>query len=276
MTVLGFLSVLTFIIAYGGTLDELSTILFGSAGSTFIDSTLERIHYMLFLVMILAIVEVFLLIGIGNVSMANFEEMNIVSQDKEKIAEYVARADKLPHVTYYSWMYDYFTNWDPREVWARNAENIKATETLMFYSMRREFIECRNPLPPYELAPKTKWLPNNFDYAKYQTIFLSNYMVQVVSFTPLTWLALWLVQCVIIAVMLALDGWYEFLAIFWLFFGWLDMISVYVLQDLCISISENLVNPAHFRPSKGGEDDEEGGAEGVSSSSTSSSGLKGS
>jgi hypothetical protein len=63
MTVLGFLSLITFVIGYGGTLEEISEAIFGDTAGDYVDSTLETIHYTLFLVMILTIIQVFLILG---------------------------------------------------------------------------------------------------------------------------------------------------------------------------------------------------------------------
>lgn len=81
MTVLGFLSILTFVFCYGGTLDTWSADIFGESGEDYIEDMLETIHYLLFLIMVLTITEVFLLIYIGNLAVKNFYRYNVIGKE---------------------------------------------------------------------------------------------------------------------------------------------------------------------------------------------------
>lgn len=235
---------MVFAIAYSGALEDASTLFYGETGSDFIESTLEVIHYMLFLVMILAIAEVFMLISIGGVAMMNFEKMNEVCQDEEELKAVLTKAQTLPHISYQSWLFDYCTNY---YAWKIHSDRQFVEETAIFYSLRREFIETRNPLPPYEVEPEGSWLKKDFDYAQYQKFYLSRYMTQAVNFTPLTWLGLWVATLFVFAILMLVDGWYLLMACIWIILGWADMLTVYVLQNKCKYILVNLLNPAHLR-----------------------------
>jgi hypothetical protein len=48
MTVLGFLSLMTFVVGYGGTLNVISVDIFGEDAEDYLETTLETIHYSLF------------------------------------------------------------------------------------------------------------------------------------------------------------------------------------------------------------------------------------
>jgi Ca2+-binding EF-hand superfamily protein len=261
MTVLGFLSILTFAVCYGGTLNFLSVWLFGDTAADFITEYLEDIHYLLFLVMVVTIIEVFILLYIGGRSIANYGTYNKICQDEEAIKKKVKELDELPHATYASWICDYLKN--PCTAWGKHQHRINLDECVIFYSLRREFIMNRSPLPPYKPATKDKWLPANFDYATYQANCLSLFLVKIVNFTPLTWLFLWSLALVWFIIMISIDGVvsataedgdddyysleYVILSALWLFMGYVDCFAIYALQLKCHYILEHLVNPSHLK-----------------------------
>lgn len=261
MTVLGFLSILTFAVCYGGTLNFLSIWLFGDTAADFITEYLEDIHYLLFLVMVVAIIEVFILLFIGSRSIANYGKYNHICQDEEEIKKKVKELDALPHATYASWMCDYLKN--PCTAWSKHQHRVTLDECVIVYSLRREFILNRSPLPPYKAAVKEKQLPANFDYASYQANCLSLFLVKVVNFTPLTWLALWLLSVFWFVIMVVVDAAvsataeegdddyysleYVILSVLWLFLGYVDCFAIFALQVKCNYILEHLVNPSHLK-----------------------------
>jgi hypothetical protein len=88
-------------------LDQWSEDIYGTSAGDFIEGTLETIHYLLFLVMVLAIIQVFILIGIGSAAMADFVVMNLKAQNPDDMRPYLKKIDELPHVTFASWISDY-------------------------------------------------------------------------------------------------------------------------------------------------------------------------
>jgi len=261
MTVLGFLSILTFAVCYGGTLNFLSVWLFGDSAADFITEYLEDIHYLLFLVMVVTIIEVFILLFIGGRSIANYSKYNKISQDEEEIKNKIKELDSLPHATYASWICDYLKN--PCTAWSKHQHRITLDECVIFYSLRREFILNRSPLPPYKPANKDKQLPANFDYATYQANCLSLFLVKIVNFTPLTWLFLWSLALVWFIIMISIDAVvsstaeegdddyysteYVILSAIWLLMGYVDCFAIYAIQLKCHYILEHLVNPSHLK-----------------------------
>jgi calcium-binding protein CML len=211
--------------------------------------------------MVVTIIEVFILLFIGSRSIANYGKYNQVCQDEEEIKKKVKELDELPHATYASWMCDYLKN--PCTAWSKHQHRVTLDECVIFYSLRREFILNRSPLPPYKPASKDKQLPAGFDYATYQANCLSLFLVKIVNFTPLTWLALWLLAVVWFVTMVlvdvvisatAADGdddyyslEYVILSGLWLLLGYVDTLAIFALQWKCHHILEHLVNPSHLK-----------------------------
>lgn len=242
MTVLGFISLCSFVIAYGGTLDDWSTSIFGNEG--YIESVLEEVHYFLFLVMIMTIIQVFILVAIGNSCNEKFEEYNKICQDREEMKEYLEKIDDLPHVTTASWIYDYLTG--PLTAWEKHTDRCKVEEVCIFYALRREHLLHRDPLPPFLPAPKENQLPANFDYAHYLSLCLSRFLNKLVLFTPLSWLGLWIFALIVFGVMMAADGVWIAVAGVILVLGYVDVCCIFALEDKCNYIYEHLVNPSHL------------------------------
>lgn len=238
----------TFAVAYGGTLDDWSSVIYGEDGEGYIESTLESIHYLLFLVMVVTIIQVFMLISIGNTAMSNFDVLNLITQKEEDMIPIMDKLEDLPNVTFASWIEDYLVM-GPVSAWEQHTERLHVEATAVFYSLRREFLECRNSLPPYDLTRPAKRLPHCFDFARYQSIFLSGYLVKIVYFTPLTWFSLWLCAVVVFALMMAVanTSYDYFMAVIWLLLGYADLFIIYQLKFKCTSILEHLVNPMHFK-----------------------------
>lgn len=102
-------------------------------------------------------------------------------------------------------------------------------------------------MPPYQPAAEDKQLPSNFDYSLYLNNCLSIFLIKIVNFTTYTWLALWSLVILFFCLELAVEGEYVYLAGVWLFFGYLDMTAIYLVQLKCFNILENLINPDHLR-----------------------------
>ena len=146
VAILALISALSVWICCGGALDHFSRILFDCDGSKYFIPTLEMIPTMLSVVMLTLSIGVFMLIRIGNVCRSKFYAMNKKCQDYDQMDVLIEKADKLPHVTYLTLIIGYFSRLNPREAWDTNNENIRTTEILIFYSLRKEFIQCRNSL----------------------------------------------------------------------------------------------------------------------------------
>jgi hypothetical protein len=245
MTVLGFLSLVTYAMDYSGLCAAISVAAFGTEGEDYLLETLETIHYLLFLVLVLTILQVVMMTGIADVAMQNFTVLNLISQNPEDIRPYLEKLDDTPNLTFARWFWDYFCM-GPIDAWKYHADMIKTDATLVFYSVRKEFLGCRSALPNYLLAAKSKRLPANFDFARYLSLSLSNYFVKLISFTPETWLMLWAFALLVYVIAVAVNGDMLVMAIIWLILGYFDLLVIYALSLKCTHIVEHLLNPGHF------------------------------
>jgi hypothetical protein len=194
MTVLGFLSLVVYAFDYSGGANSMSEAIFGTTGEHYLLTTLETIHYLLFLVLVLTILQVIMLTHISHSAMHHFTILNLIAQNPEDISPYLEKLDDaekcIPNLTYARWFWNYLTM-GPVAAWNFHNELIDIDVTLAFYSLRKEFLGCRSALPNYLLATPSKRLPANFDFARYLSLSLSNYFVKLISFTSETWLMLW-------------------------------------------------------------------------------------
>ena len=180
MTILGFLSIATIIISAGGTLEKLSEVIFDE-GETLVE-LLETVHYILFLVMVVFIVEVMLLVVLGNGLSVKWHAMNEWVCDMEELASSSSGA-----VGHAALKVDEagFVIGDKNKVLP-----FKLHDGLRFWAMRREFLLDRNALPPHVPEKKEKRVPDNFAYGQYLLESLSEDLVEMVDVSWQTWLVL--------------------------------------------------------------------------------------
>ena len=248
MTVLGFISILSFLLTYTSALDDLSTDLFGSGGAGYLTEVLEIIHYLLFLVMVLTVMQVMFLVWVGNSAVDVLSKYNMISQDrqaiKSKIVEYVSEV-QMHERDFFPWLQSYLSN--PVKAWKLNSQSHELTETLCFHALRREFIMNRSSLPPFDIPPKEKWLPDNFDYATYQSKCLSLMLIELVEFTPYTWLGILSIAILFYIFMIIFKDDYVALSCIFLTMGYLDLILLYSIKSSNTGILTKLINPKELK-----------------------------
>jgi hypothetical protein len=173
------------------------------------------------------------------------------------------RVEDLGYLTFYDWFADYFLcRMAPWSAWAKHTRRESDEAILQFYALRREFIINRTPLPPHKVPDSDKWLPANFDYATYQANCLSNFMVSIVSFTPITWVALWLFIVLIFIFLIIVDGEYLWLSLVWVALTYISLGLIYALDRKAEWVIEQLLNPAFLRVEDSfPDDDDKEGAE---------------
>jgi len=186
-------------------------------------------------------------IGIGNAAHARYDEYNEVSQDEEAIAVIVEAYDKDHDVplTIYSSCVDYI--FDPLNAWRIHQEKIDRAELMHFYSMRKEFILQRDPLPPHDPVPKNM-LPQNFDYAEYLADCMGDFLCELIETTPPVWAVVWLTALAYMLFVIMV-GIHSFLVpMMWVLLAFIEVALIYAVHVKCTSIMKYLVNPTHLRP----------------------------
>jgi hypothetical protein len=245
MTILGFISLIAFVATFGEAMEELSIDLIGER--YYITDLVDEVQGYVMWVMVMTMVHTLILVYIKQNAESKFSEFNEISQDEVNLKKQLRAIDDLPTVTMWSWLGDYICN--PFEAY-RKHDVAKRTEAFaIFHTLRREHILQRseNESDGFSAQERENRLPNDFDYSMYLSISMSNFMAQVVSVTPLSWLCIWVYLLVVFAVLIASGNNYVILAAVLLFFDYLDVILVYIALLHSHEAFEHLCNPAHFR-----------------------------
>ena len=112
--------------------------------------------------------------------------------------------------------------------------------------MRKEFIENRQPIPPFGPATSDKQLAATFDYADYLAVCLGHFLAHIIHLPPLTWGALWVITAAFFIIYIAMSGDVAWVACAWVVVGWLNLLGVMALAQKCNHILMCLQNPSDF------------------------------
>lgn len=251
LTVLGFLSLFVFLLATTKALENISSAVFGASeeGQDYLGELVEITHYIIFLIMGLNIFQVFMLINIGNDAHKRWGEYNEVSQDEEAMQGIILRLSKMPPLTLASGTMDYFT--DPVNAWSKHTSQLECEELVHFYSLRKEFLLQRSPLPPFEPVPKNA-LPSNFDYAQYQAECMSEFLTDLIELTPPVWAVVWTLTLVFTFIIIGAPEHSIAPPIVWVVMAYIETIFIFILHQKCTSILKFLVNASDFKPTREG------------------------
>lgn len=251
LTVLGFLSLFVFLLATTKTLENISGAVFGASeeGQDYLGELVEITHYIIFLIMGLNIFQVFMLINIGNDAHKRWGEYNEVSQDEEAMQGIILRLSKMPPLTLGSGITDYFT--DPVNAWSKHSSQLECEELVHFYSLRKEFLLQRSPLPPFAPVSKNA-LPQNFDYAQYQAECMSEFLTELIELTPPVWAVVWSLTLLFILVIIGAPEHSIAPPIIWVVLAYLETVFIFIVHQKCTSILKFLVNAKDFKPTREG------------------------
>lgn len=234
MTILGFLSLVTFMFSSAGILTQISTLVFGEGEeeSKRLQELLENIHFLIFFVMILFICLVLLLLRMGTKVVNEWHVMNGDVQNRSTLQR--MREEYLNHEPKHNW-------WNFTRIGGEYHERF-----FMFLSLRKEFILARSSTPPFAPADKAKQLPEDFDYAEYLTIHLGIFLAHIIHLPPITWAALGILVLFFYVVALVIHSNPIAMCLLWLLFGVILLVLVMVVDSKCHTILSYLLNPADF------------------------------
>jgi hypothetical protein len=157
MTILGFLSVVTYVLTSTGTLTFLSENIFcggvhGSddceEGAEYLTELVEKTHYTLFFIMVVFIVEILTLVGSGNAIAKQWKVLNKYSEDaNEDPSTPFPTLEVHEHKSHLSLC-------EPAPSAAAGDGDIdpEAAHAIMFRAMREEFINDRSKFPPFKVS----------------------------------------------------------------------------------------------------------------------------
>lgn len=132
-----------------------------SEGQMYITEMLERIHYLLFFIMVLFIVQVIFLLNLSKTSVEEWKERNRQVQNAEEIEIWADRyVAKKPN------RYCLNIHFDSKEERQTDPDRFFA-----FLSIRKEFLLHRTPIYPFR-PMESNGLPVHFDFAHYMSICL--------------------------------------------------------------------------------------------------------
>jgi hypothetical protein len=231
MTVLGFLSVVTFCISQAGLLRRLSIQIFGNSeeGKVYLTELFEHVHYLLFAIMVLFIIKVLILLHSANRTISVWRVANKEAQNPDDIKriseQYLHKKERK---------------------WKCTFTRSKTYQFFRFRSLRREFIECRQPFAPFDVADPDKQLPVHFDYAEYLSISLGRFLAEVINVPPSCWISLWLVSGIFFLLFVLLHGDMLLFGLALSFFGLLNLLAIIEVQKKCNWIMDMLLNPRDF------------------------------
>jgi len=235
MTVLGFLSLVTFCISKAGVLSDISQIVFSDVedGKGWLVELLEAVHYDLFLVMVLFIIQTLALIQLGVRSEKEWFEMDntfskfeLVDSERNKIR------DSLDTKTAPQW-------WE----FPKKANLQKAYALFEHGSLKKEFLRGRGVMPPFEPQEETSHLPPNFDYSQYLTICLSKFMANIIEMNVRTWMLLEVFLVFFYILMAASESNIQFLMVVWVLIGYCLAFGMYQMSMAARWRVEMSVNP---------------------------------
>jgi Ca2+-binding EF-hand superfamily protein len=245
LTVLGFLALFIFTFSYVVSFETLSTELFNAP--KYINAFMDAITFLLALVMVIRILQVSIfLLDVCDSAYAMFCEFEDDSHQHEHMNELLENINDLEDTSMMTNFLEFV--WSFFSAHVKYSERFSHEMCLLYYSLRREHIEKRNALPPFEVHDKHKQLPHDFVFANYLELCLSRFLADVASVKWTVWLSIWVYMVVCVGIIFACQGRYDILAVLWVLFYCLQIYAIYYLDKKCDYIFENLVNPLHLHP----------------------------
>lgn len=171
LTVLGFLSLLSFLAVKAKLLVALSKQLFDEDEK--LPEMVETVHMLLFLVMVVFILEVLLFLALGKKTEKDWIQAEKDCKNPQKVVENYNRLKESGKPSSFA---TFIRGWCP------DRKRALIRQRMEYLNMRNEFINPRDPAA-------TK-LPRDFEYCEYLSLALGELLGEVVEINPWTWLVL--------------------------------------------------------------------------------------
>mmetsp|Transcript_21616 Transcript_21616/g.66061 ORF Transcript_21616/g.66061 Transcript_21616/m.66061 type:complete len:689 (-) Transcript_21616:1339-3405(-) len=239
MTVLGFLSVMTFLLSHVGLLELISVMVWGDGEHErlMLFHMLEVVHYSLSFIMVTFLAHALYLYRLSRRSMKKWRAMDKMAQIPEEIQErrdFLRKTLKLPA--------------DPTKRLVTLRLRNKALQVLKFASLRNEFVRGRQLTRPYNAHPEghKDQLPKDFDYGYYLCLSLGHYLGEIIDVSILEWSCIWIMIVVWYGVMLTGENTYMH-AWLWVFLYYLLTAFFVVFNKHVSKLRTKVLNPADFK-----------------------------
>jgi Ca2+-binding EF-hand superfamily protein len=224
LTVLGFLSLVTFVISQMDILDRLSGSIFGEGEERegYLEELLEQIHFIIFAVMVIFIMQSMILLRNTRHQLSDWHKMQTLcssdnpnkAKDIADVIDWLAQEEIGAEYSCCGWRQ--IVN----AVFGRSARHKEMIEVLRFDAMREEFLITRSQFPPFDPMTTEKQLPGNFDYGRYMQKQLTNFLIEIIEVPVNTWVVIWILSAIFCCIMIATLDDPKTLVWVWAGFGW--------------------------------------------------------
>mmetsp|Transcript_661 Transcript_661/g.1112 ORF Transcript_661/g.1112 Transcript_661/m.1112 type:complete len:765 (-) Transcript_661:50-2344(-) len=221
MTVLGFLSVVTFAVTKAGWFSALSKIFFGDKEELL--EIFEFVHFTIFFIMIAFVVQVLILVAAAMETERSWIEMDkaarnpSLGEEWERRAESYYSADKAKRRQSFK---------EAREVTSllpilgdRTAQ--KSEDLILYKALRDEFMMERSSHSPFHPAPLDTRVSSDFNFGRYLGINQGTLLAHVVEVSIVTWSFFAILTLIYYAYVIAVNENVEVLAWSWVAMGWI-------------------------------------------------------
>jgi len=226
MTVLGFLSACTFVLVQSGVFEHMSVALFGEEEEELLVEIFEQVHFALFFIMLLFVIQVLVIVSQGAKSQKKWKAL----EKKCKDAAYIEKI-KL------------------------ETESKDDESALLLYGLRSEFIKERSSEPPFQEKASKSRLPESFNFGRYLFLSFGNIAAHVVHVHAESWGFFILLSLVMFVLILAVDVNVVILAWIWLGIGWATLGATLLFRRYLDNVTKAF---SATPPSNATSDSEEG------------------
>mmetsp|Transcript_13489 Transcript_13489/g.17475 ORF Transcript_13489/g.17475 Transcript_13489/m.17475 type:complete len:662 (+) Transcript_13489:20-2005(+) len=223
LTVLGFLSLVTFVISQMDILDRLSGTIFGEGKERegYLEELLEQIHFIIFAVMVIFIMQSMILLRNTRRQLKSWHRMQLICsgdntnklKDIDEIIEWLSQEEVGSRNSFCGWK-NVVNN-----IFGRSNRHREMLEVLRFDAMREEFLTPRSQFPPFDGIQVEK-LDDNFDYGKYMEKQLTNFLIEIIEVPVTTWAVIWVLSALFCTIMVITLDSPKTLVWVWTGFGW--------------------------------------------------------
>jgi len=230
MTVLGFLSLTTFVLEKTSLLHLISKEIFGMANEDVLLEILDTVHYDLFLVMVIFTVQTLILVKLGERTSAKWKQMDKTLENFEEMeAKRKTIEDNLHHPHWWQ---------------LGKAKQLASMYELFEHaSLKKEFLKGRRVIPPFDPFAEDEHLPLNFNYAQYLNLNLAEFVSDILEMNLTSWILLELWVVISYGVIFAVSFETKTLIFLWLANGYLLVLMMVFLKAEARWRLEMHINP---------------------------------
>jgi hypothetical protein len=200
LTVLGFLSMVTFLMTKMGWFSAASEFLFGEADEEELFETFEFVHYMLFFIMVFFVINVLVLVRGGQAMEDTWWTYNAACRDQKYMAQLhsISPRQRLHQTSYLKYLGETcFPCWSTKKR--------MRLELQLFCGLRQEFVLERSADPPF--VPNAHSLVDDkLNFGRYLSICLGHELSHMVHVSTYSWAFLGVLTLIFYGIALVVDN----------------------------------------------------------------------